>query len=58
MVSCTHKVKKIFSIFQSELARITATFSKVGFPHKVIENIINNFNDVGGELMIPRWLFD
>ena len=54
MLSCTHKVKKIFSIFQSELARITAKFSKVGFPHKVIENIINNFNDVGGELMIPR----
>ena len=31
---------------------------KDGFPHKVIENTINNFNNVDKELMIPGWLFD
>ena len=30
---------------------------KFGFPHKIIENTINNFNNVAKELMIPRWLF-
>ena len=31
---------------------------KVPFPHKVIENTINNFNNVDEELMIPRWFFN
>ena len=53
-----HRAKKISSNFQSETARIKAKFSKAGFPHKVIENTINNFNNVDEELMIPRWLFD
>ena len=53
-----HRAKKIFSNFQSETARIKAKFSKAGFPHKIIENTINNFNNVDEELMIPRWLFD
>ena len=30
---------------------------KAGFPHKVIESTINNFNNVDEELLIPRWLF-
>ena len=53
-----HRAKKISSNFQSEIARIKAKFLKAGFPHKVIENTINNFNNVDEELMIPRWLFD
>ena len=51
-----HRARKISSNFQLETARIKAKFSKAGFPHKVIENTINNFNNE--ELMIPRWLFD
>ena len=31
---------------------------KARFPHKVIENTVNNFNNVDEEFMIPRWLFD
>ena len=31
---------------------------KAGFPHKVIENIINNFNTVDEELLIPKWISD
>ena len=46
-----HRVKKISSNFQSEIARIKAKFLNAGFPHKVIESTIE-------ELMIPRWLFD
>ena len=46
-----HRVKKICSNFQSEIARIKAKFLNAGFPHKVIESTIE-------ELMIPRWLFD
>ena len=41
-----HRAKKISSNVQSETARIKAKFSKAGFPHKVIENTINNFNNV------------
>ena len=53
-----HRARKISSNFQFETARIKAKFSKAGFPHKVIENTINNFNNVDEELMIPRWIFD
>ena len=53
-----HRARKISSNFQLETARIKAKFSKAGFPHKVIENTINNFNNVDKEFMIPRWLFD
>ena len=53
-----HRPRKISSNFQLETARIKAKLSKAGFPHKVIENTINNFNNVDEELMIPRWLFD
>ena len=53
-----HRARKISSNFRLEVARIKAKFSKAGFPHKVIENTINNFNNVDEELMIPRWLFD
>ena len=53
-----HRAKKISSNFQSEIARIKAKFLNAGFPHKVIESTINNFNNVDEELMIPRWLFD
>ena len=49
---------KIFPNFQSETARIKAKFFKAGFPHMVIENTINNFNNVDEELMMPKWLFD
>ena len=49
-----HRAKKISSNFQSEIARIKAKFLKAGFPHKVIENTINNFNNVDEERMIPR----
>ena len=35
-----------------------AKFLNAGFPHKVIESPINNFNNVNKELMTPRWLFD
>ena len=53
-----HRARKISSNFQLETARIKAKFSKAGFPHKVIENIINNSNNTDEELMIPRRLFD
>ena len=53
-----HRARKISSNFQLETARIKAKFSKAGFPHKVIENTINNFNNVDEELVIPRWFFD
>ena len=53
-----HRARKISSNFQLKTARIKAKFSKAGFPHKVIENTINNFNNVDEELMIPRRLFD
>ena len=53
-----HRAKKISSNFKSETARIKAKFLKAGFPHKVIENTINNFNNVDQDLMIPSWLFD
>ena len=56
MVSCTEPRK--FSQIFNQIARIKAKFLKAGFPHKVIENTINNFNNVDEELMIPRWLFD
>ena len=49
-----HRAKKISSNFQSETARIKAKFLKAGFPHKVIENTINNFNKFDKEHMIPR----
>ena len=52
------RATKISSNFQSEIARIKTKFLNPGFPHKVIENTINNFNNVDEELMIPRWLFD
>ena len=54
MVSCTKPIK----LPQSETARIKAKFLKAGFPHKVIENTINNFSSVDEELMIPRWFFN
>ena len=53
-----HRAKKISSNFQSEIARIKAKFLNAGFPHKVIERTINNFNNVDEELIITRWLFD
>ena len=53
-----HRAKKISSNFQSETARIKAKFLKAGFPHKFIENTINNFDNIDEELMIPRLLFD
>ena len=53
-----HRAKKIFSNFRSEIGRIKAKFLKAGFPNRVIENTINNFNNVDEELMMPRWLFD
>ena len=53
-----HRARKISSNFQLETVRIKAKFSNAGFPHKIIENTINNFNNVDEELMIPRWLFD
>ena len=53
-----YRAKKMFSNFQSEVARIKAKVLNAGFPHKVIESTINNFNNVDEELMIPRWLFD
>ena len=53
-----HRTRKISSNFQLVTARIKAKFLKAGFPHKVIENTISNFNSVDEELMIPRWLFD
>ena len=53
-----HRAKKISSNFQSEIARIKTKFLHAGFPHKVIEGTINNFNNVDEELIIPRWLFD
>ena len=52
-----YRAKKISSNFQSEIARIRAKFLKADFPHKVIENTINNLNNVVKELLIPRWLF-
>ena len=53
-----HRAKKISSNFQSETARIKAKFLKAGFPHKIIENTINNFRNFDVEVMIPRWFFD
>ena len=53
-----HRAKQNFSNFQSETARIKSKLFKAGFPHKVIQNTINNFNNIDVELMIPRWLFD
>ena len=53
-----HRAKKISSNFQSEIARIKTKFLHAGFPQKVIEGTINNFNNVDEELIIPRWLFD
>ena len=53
-----HRTKKIPTNFQSETTRIEAKFLKAGFPHKIIENNINDFNNVDNELMIPRWFFD
>ena len=44
------RAKKISSHFQSEIAIIKAKYLKAGFPHKVIENTINNFNNVDEEL--------
>ena len=55
MVSCTEP-RKFPQIFNQ--ARIKAKFLNAGFPHKVIESTINNFNNADEELMIPRWLFD
>ena len=52
------RATKISSNFQSEIDRTKTKFLNAGFPHKVIENAINNFNNVDEELMIPRWLFD
>ena len=48
------RAREIASNFQSETARIKAKVLKAGFAHKVIENIINIFNHVAEELMIPR----
>ena len=44
-------------IFNFLIIQIKAKFLKAGFPHKVIESTINNFNNVDEELLIPRWLF-
>ena len=52
-----HRVKKISSNFQSEITTIKAKFLNAGFPHKVIESTINNFNNVNEELMIPKMAF-
>ena len=52
------KAKKISSNFKSGTVRIKAKVFKAGFPHKVIENTINNFNNVDEELMITRRFFD
>ena len=52
-----HRATKIASSFQSETARIKAKFLKAVFPSKVIENIFNNSNNVGEELIIQRWFF-
>ena len=41
----------------SKISSQKANFLKAGFPHKVIENTVNNFNHVDEELLIPRWLF-
>ena len=53
-----HRTNKIFSDFQSQTARIKAKFLKAGFPHKIIENTINDFRNIDEEVMIPRWFFD
>ena len=53
-----HTTNKISSNFQAEKARIKAKFLNAAFPHKVIENTINNFNNVDEELVIQGWVFD
>ena len=49
-----HRDKKISSNFQLETSRIKAKFLKAGFPHKVIENTINHFNNVDKELFLTK----
>ena len=49
-----HITTRTASHFQSEKAGIKVKLWKVGFPSKVIESIMNNFNNADEELMIPR----
>ena len=50
-----HRAKTIASNFLSEAARIKAKFLKAVFPHKIIENAINNFTNAIEELIITTW---
>ena len=50
-----HRAKTIASNFLSEAARIKAKFLKAAFPHKIIENAINNFTNAIEELIITTW---
>ena len=53
-----HRATNFPQIFHQRQLQLKQKFLKVGFPHKVIENTINNLNNNNEELMIPRQLFD
>ena len=53
-----HRATNFPQIFHQRQLQLKQKFLKVGFPHKVIENTINNLNNNNEELIIPRQLFD
>ena len=52
-----HRAKKNALNFWSETAGVKGKVLKASLPRKVIESTINNFNNAGEELMIPRYVF-
>ena len=53
-----HRATNFPQIFHQRQLQLKQKFLKVGFPHKVIENTIDDLNNNDQELMIPRQLFD
>ena len=52
------RAKQIAINFKLENNRIRQNYCGAGYPIKVINNVINRFNQDYDELIIPQWLFD
>ena len=53
-----HRGKNIASNFDMEIKRIVSKYTAAGFPSRFVHSIINNFDIVKDNLIIPQWLFD
>ena len=53
-----YRAKRIASDFDEETKRIRSKYTDAGYPKRVIENTIRNFNRKKDATPLPPWLFD